>query len=128
MSKSIFFWNLRFFATLVVPNYLFTININNVLNYIYISIIYLYYLKIFLLCGPHLHACGPQSFLSRAAFRSKKLRARGPQFADPSSRTRLDSLLLITGQFSQKKIARRPQYLEKKRWGPQLLQNDCSNY
>ena len=57
-------------------------------------------LKIFLLCGPHLDALGPQNFLSRAAFHLKVLRARGfgrrftfrrpqlaenqgPQFADP---------------------------------------------
>ena len=42
--------------------------------------------------GPHLHARGPQNFLSRAAFHSNKKRARGPhfargpQFADPCSR------------------------------------------
>ena len=32
----------------------------------------------FLLCGPHLYARGPQNFLSRPAFHSKTLRARGP--------------------------------------------------
>ena len=36
-------------------------------------------LKIFLLCGPHIHARGPQKFLLQAAFQSKNLRARGPQ-------------------------------------------------
>ena len=51
-------------------------------------------IKTFLLCGLHLNARGPQSFLSRAAFHSQKLRARGsqlargPQFADPCYRQR----------------------------------------
>ena len=64
--------------------------IKNVLHRLKIKIIKLNQitkknLKIFLLYGPHLHPRGPQNFLSRAAFHSKKLRARGSQifpFAD----------------------------------------------
>ena len=37
-------------------------------------------LEIFLLCGPHLHARGPQSFLSRAAFNLKNYVLAGRRF------------------------------------------------
>ena len=53
-------------------------------------------LEIFLFCGPHLHARGPQNFLSRPACYSYqnvlagcRFTCRGLQFADPCSRAKV---------------------------------------
>ena len=62
------------------------------------------HIKIFFLCGPHLHARGPQNFLSRATFHSKKLRARGPQFADPWSRTSISDFNTVLSRKTGKSV------------------------